>query len=97
MLSFEGTLAALVGMNGSYVTITAGPPPAMTMSGTLSGGVELVAPFGPHESYFLMLAELPGAGVLLRWDVFVAGEQTEDGIEMRFDGGLVVTVEREPE
>ncbi len=35
-------LLALMALNGEPVEITAGPPPAMTMSGTLSRGVELL-------------------------------------------------------
>jgi hypothetical protein len=43
-LDFERTLAALVALNGEPVEITAGPPPAISMHGTLAGGIEVSEP-----------------------------------------------------
>ena len=101
-MTFNATLAALLELIGQRVSISAAgidgdPPLALTVTGTLAEGTELLRdPGGAEECIYPSFEEDRGAGLFVHSSVLRGA--TWEGSVLRIDlGSVALRLEREPD
>jgi hypothetical protein len=96
MLTFRDTLAALLALNGRRVTVAAGPPYAVFVTGRLDGAAPISEPLNAHEAFYFDLDE--GTGFLLLAHDFEGARETDGGgVEIALRDGLRLWIEEAEE